>query len=290
MDDKKMEELKEEYMNVQPPKDGIRKLEETISRAKKDKKRTARLHYFRNAAAGMAAMFAGVFVMVNVNADIAHAMGEFPIIGGIIKVITLNQYQEEQENYHADIKVPKLEGEEESEGIQKVNEAVKKDTDALIAQCKEEFENETGKKGVDADYDVITDTKDWFTLRLSIVETQAGAQQMERYYNINRRTGKMVTSLSELFQEGSDYITPISENIKEQMREQMKADKDKIYWLDSEEGFEETDFAQISENQNFYLNETGSLVISFDEYEVAPGFMGAVTFEIPQEVISLILK
>lgn len=290
MKDKKMEELKEEYMNVQPPKDGIRKLEETISRARKDKKRTARIHYFRNTAAGMAAMFAGVFVMVNVNADIAHAMGELPFIGGMIKVITINQYQEEKEDYYADIKVPKLEGEEEGEGIQKVNEAVKKDTDALIAQCKEEFKKETGKKGVDADYEVITDTDDWFTLRLSIVETQASSRQMERYYNINRKTGKMVTSLWELFQEGSDYITPISENIKKQMREQMKADQEKVYFLDSEEGFEDEDFQQISENQNFYVNEAGNLMISFDEYEIAPGYMGAVTFEIPKEVISSILK
>lgn len=290
MKDKKMEGLKEEYMNVQLPKDGIKQLEETINRAKKDKKRTARIHYFRNAAAGMAAMFAGVFVMVNVNADIAHAMGELPLIGGIIKVITINQYQEEKENYHANIKVPKLEGEEENEGIQSVNEAVKKDTDALIAQCKEEFEKESGKKAVDADFEVITDTDDWFTLQLSIVETQASGLQMERYYNINRKTGKMVTSLSELFQKDSDYITPISENIKEQMREQMKADSEKVYFLDSEEGFEEDDFKQISENQNFYVNEAGNLVISFDEYEVAPGYMGAVTFEIPKEIISSLLK
>ncbi|OJT72202.1 anti-sigma factor, partial [Clostridioides difficile] len=33
------------------------------------------------------------------------------------------------------------------------------------------------------------------------------------------------------------------------------------------------------------FNKNGNLVISFDEYEVAPGYMGAVEFVIPNKVI-----
>ncbi|MER2115170.1 MAG: RsiV family protein, partial [Solibacillus isronensis] len=37
--------------------------------------------------------------------------------------------------------------------------------------------------------------------------------------------------------------------------------------------------------QNFYITEDGKLVLSFDEYEIAPGFMGLVTVEIPTKLL-----
>lgn len=49
-------------------------------------------------------------------------------------------------------------------------------------------------------------------------------------------------------------------------------------------------FQGITEQTNFYFNEKDELVIAFDEYEVAPGSMGAPEFVIPQEVTAAILK
>ena len=48
-------------------------------------------------------------------------------------------------------------------------------------------------------------------------------------------------------------------------------------------------FTTIKADQNFYITEEGKLVIVFDEYEVAPGYMGIVEFEIPTEVLADIL-
>ncbi|WP_334309184.1 RsiV family protein [Clostridioides difficile] len=45
------------------------------------------------------------------------------------------------------------------------------------------------------------------------------------------------------------------------------------------------DFESINKYQDFYFNKDGNLVISFDEYEVAPGYMGAVEFVIADKVI-----
>ena len=82
------------------------------------------------------------------------------------------------------------------------------------------------------------------------------------------------------------YIPLISENIKQQMLAQMKENLDKIYWV---EGSQEEDivelFESIKKEQNFYISDEGKLVISFDKYEVAPGYMGIVEFEIPTELI-----
>lgn len=76
------------------------------------------------------------------------------------------------------------------------------------------------------------------------------------------------------------------------MRHQMKEDPDKIYWVS---GTGDKDimpgdmFKKISANQNFYINKDHKLVISFDKYDVAPGYMGVVEFVIPTDVISKVL-
>ena len=46
----------------------------------------------------------------------------------------------------------------------------------------------------------------------------------------------------------------------------------------------EDDFKGLSGDESFYFNQQGLLVITFDEDEVAPGYMGAVEFTIPADV------
>ena len=43
-------------------------------------------------------------------------------------------------------------------------------------------------------------------------------------------------------------------------------------------------FRQIAENQDFYVNTDGHVVICFNEYEVAPGYMGCVEFVLADTV------
>ena len=46
----------------------------------------------------------------------------------------------------------------------------------------------------------------------------------------------------------------------------------------------------IGPDQNFYFNESGELVLVFDDYTVAPGSMGMPEFTIPAEVYETLLK
>ena len=120
------------------------------------------------------------------------------------------------------------------------------------------------------------------------VTVTEGVLPSNYYYTIDLNTGERL-QLKDLFYEGADYITPISENIKEQMKEQMAADENKIYWLDDPE-VPEWNFEHITDETAFYLNENGNIVISFNEGDVAPMYMGVVTFEIPDEVVRDIRK
>lgn len=70
------------------------------------------------------------------------------------------------------------------------------------------------------------------------------------------------------------------------MKQQMKEDPNKIYWVTDEDA---EPFKHIQPDQTFYITEDHKLVISFDEYEVAPGYMGVTEFKIPTSVISNLL-
>ena len=102
--------------------------------------------------------------------------------------------------------------------------------------------------------------------------------EMDYYYTIDLKTGERL-ALKDLFKEGSDYITPISENIKSQMRGQMD-DTEVPEW----------NFTSINDDTSFYINADGNLVISFNEGDVGPMSMGVVEFTIPHDVIADILK
>lgn len=97
--------------------------------------------------------------------------------------------------------------------------------------------------------------------------------------------------LGSLFQEKADYRAVISKEIRRQMRQQMKADSSKSYFIDTKKDDVPVDeFKKISGSQNFYLTSSGDLVIVFDKYEVAPGYMGAPEFTISKKLLSSILE
>ena len=131
--------------------------------------------------------------------------------------------------------------------------------------------------------EVINTTEDYFTLKLICYMASGSGTEWNYYYTIDLNTGERL-QLKDIFTEGADYITPISENIKTQMQEQMDADENVYYWLHDE--FEEWNFKSIKEDQSFYLDEEGNIVINFNEGDVAPMYMGVVEFKIPEEVIS----
>ncbi|MEE1342129.1 MAG: RsiV family protein, partial [Lachnospiraceae bacterium] len=133
----------------------------------------------------------------------------------------------------------------------------------------------------------LSTTQDYFTLKLICYQGAGSGYQWNHYYTIDLNTGERL-QLKDIFKEGVDYITPISENIKAQMKEQMEKDENVSYWLNDE--IEEINFKAITPNTSFYLNEKGNVVIGFDEGEVAPMYMGTVEFEIPNEVVKDIRK
>jgi len=180
---------------------------------------------------------------------------------------------------------------EKKENLQKsmeeINAEIRTITEPFIEEFKTNLENEEGYQDLIVESEVINSTSEYFTLKLICYTASASGAEWNYYYTIDLNTGERIL-LEDIFAEGADYVTLISENIKVQMEEQMAADENVHYWLHEE--MEEFNFTKIAEDQSFYLNENSEVVISFNEGDVAPMYMGVVEFVIPQEVIGDIRK
>ncbi|MDD6810521.1 MAG: RsiV family protein [Lachnospiraceae bacterium] len=307
LDLKKIENAKKQYEVIKMSEAQIEAMKNRIDEAKKEKRKRNKGHAIRNIAAAAAAV--AVFVALpNTSPTIAYAMSNIPVLGKLVEVVTFRDYQYESERNNADIKVPELvventeqtiDGDQESgkadgqiqENLKKtteeINAEIQEITEQIAAEFEENLQYEEGYQDVLVKSEIIATTDDYFTLKLVCYRGAGSGAEWDYFYTIDLTTGNRL-ALKDLFVEGADYITPISENIKEQMREQMKADEMVYYWVDDE--IEEWNFKAITDETSFYLNEQNEIVVAFDEYEVAPGYMGCVEFVIPNEVTAAIRK
>lgn len=293
MKDKRLEEMKQDYENIRIPKELRQRVEMGIREAKEEKnmkKKSKVMVYVGRVAGGVVAAMLVITVMANSGAAIAHAMAKIPVIGAIAEVVTFREYESSENNMEANIKIPEVsvkneDGTVNEETTQKINKSIQEYTDEIIAQYEADVEaagDGEGHMDVELDYSVITDSDRLFSIRFDQLLVMASGTQMVKIYHIDKQTGEMI-NLAGLFKENVDFAGPISENIKQQMKEQMAADEMITYWVDSDTP--EWDFESVKEDTTFYVNEAGKLMIVFDEYEVAPGYMGSVEFEIPTEVV-----
>ncbi len=288
-----LQEMRKGYEEIPVPNKGREMVEQTIERAKRDKRRKRKLIWLRNTAAGAAAAFACIIVLANSSPQIAHAMEQVPVLGAVVRAVTLRTYEAKEGDYEADAEIPQIVAEggqgELTEGTEEINMDIQQFTDQLISEFEADRKEYTdGRESLDISYETVVDNERLYTIKVWAVQTAASGAETVRYYTLDKTAGRQL-HLKDLFEEGSDYVSVLSDLIKSQMRAQMQADEGKVYFLDDED-VPESNFEKIQEDQNFYINEGGHLVIVFDEYEVAPGYMGVVSFEIPTEEIAEILR
>lgn len=281
MNNRKIDDLIEDYMNIKISDKLEDRVNEAIKESKKIKKRGINM---KKGFIGVAASVAVIIGMLNVSPAFADAVKEVPIVGNLVNLVVVKNYKVNDKNVEADINVSKIDGLKNKELQDNLNEE-------FMKQGKEAYENlikeipdiGEGKKYVGMDYKIKSETDSILSIEVSKSEIQASGYETRKHYVIDKEK-QVVLTLPLIFKDKS-YVDVISDNIKEQMRKQMKEDEGKSYFIDSEKDFAEDDFKKIAENQDFYINSNNDLVICFDEYEVAPGYMGPVEFVIPKEIV-----
>lgn len=285
-----MKRWKTEYEQIKVPGELKERMEETMKKAGQDKKRAKRIRMMRYAGSA-AAVIAIVLILPNTSRTAAAAMQQIPVLGELFKVVTVREYQVDEDRYIADVKVPEVVSEENEgparESADAINFDIQKVTDELIEEFKQNMEEfEDGYQDLLIDSEVLVNDDKWFSLDLVLYQGAGSGYEQHRHYTIDKTTGKRA-ALSDFF--GEDYVETISESVKSQMRQRMAEDENVTYWIDNED-VPEWNFESIAEDQDFYVNADGKVVVCFNEYEVAPGYMGAQEFTVERAVVEGMLK
>ena len=279
--------------------------QERLERYRREKKKAAKVRFFRCTAAAAAALMACMTVGVNSSEVFAREMGELPVIGALARVLTVRSWHGTDGDYEIDLEVPRIEAEAAQEAqtqpvqdfTEKINEEIEKIVDAYMEEARAEFQEykkaffETGgtqeewndrKMDITVDYTVKYQKDNLLSLELVTAKGWVAASQERHYYNLDLDREQALT-LEDIL--GEDYVRICNESIDAQIREQVRTDEMKSYFgygpdgeQDDEMGIE--GFTTVSKDTKFYLNEEGNPVIVFDEYEIAPGYMGMPEFEI----------
>ena len=272
-----MEMWKEEYDQIPVPQEARDRIEAGIMRARLEKKRSDRMKNMKRTGVTAAALVLTFGIAVNASPVVAQAMDGIPVIGSIARVVTIRNYNESTDNgMMADISVPQIDG----------NVAANVEMDAyakeLIARYEKEvvaqLGQEEGHYALESSYEVVSDNDKYVSIRINTVETMASGAEFVKIFTVDKATGQTVSLKDYL--NSPEKLEAVSQNIKDQMAAQMAEDEGKVYFTEGEVG----GFTGLTGDENFYLNEAGELVIVFGEYEVAPGYMGTVSFTIPNDV------
>lgn len=281
--DKNLERLKSKYMDIEIPSDLDDVVNKALNRSRKKNRTPIKI------LVGSGAVAAQLMVGLNTNPVLSKSLSDVPVIGNVINVMTFVEFKVDDEKHHASIKVPSISNLKDNDLEKSLNEKYLKENKQLYQEFMQEVESlkkqGDGHIGVESGYLVKTDNEKILSIGRYVVNTVGSSSTIFKYDTIDKKK-QVILTLPILFK-NQKYIETISENIKDQMKQQMKEDKTKVYWiLDAEVENPIDPFENITANHNFYINQDNKLVISFDKYEVAPGYMGVVEFIIPTELLS----
>lgn len=282
---KQINKLKKEYDDIEIPSELDEMVKQSIQRAKASKKKHSPWRQWSIGVVAASALFIG---SINVSPALAQSMANVPVLGAIVEVFTVQTLTMDKDTYQAELKTPAISGLED-EGLQaSLNEKYIEENKELFKQFEEDVadmeEVGAGHLGIDTGYEIKTDTDQILSIARYEVNTVGSSSTTMTYDTIDKQNNVLIT-LPSLFKDDS-YIKVISSYLTKEMKQQMADDENISYFA-----FEgpDLDFQAIQANQNFYITADHKLVISFDKYEIAPGYMGVVTFEIPSDVLSDVL-
>lgn len=282
-----MNRFRNEYENIEIPDELEFLVRTTIKEQEKKMKRKNIINKSVIAAAVAGVVFVG---SINLSSEISYALSEVPVLGSIVRVLTFKTFELKDNNFDAELKTPAIEGLDSNlEAI--LNEKYLDENQKLYDDFMKEIDElkkadmEEAHMGIASGYEVKTDTDKLLVIGRYVVNTVGSSSTTIQYDTIDKQN-KLLITLPSLFKDEA-YIDIISENIKAQMKEQMK-DENNVYWLEDEMMGDEN-FSKIDKNQSFYITKDNQLVIAFDKYEVAPGYMGNPEFIIPSELLKDVL-
>lgn len=253
------------------------------------RRRTPRQMFSRIAstAAVCVLLFAGLtFGAVNVSPALAQNLASNPALAPLVNIITFHRFQLSEGNMTLDVQTPHITGLSDPA----LEKALNEEFDTLASTVIHAFQADLQDlrdhapeldphMSMTFGYTVLTNTPSHLSLDIYQINSAGSAGAWHHYYTVDKNTQQLVT-LSSLFREGADYITPISSYIRQEIQRRLEKEPSS-YWQEEDHI---PAFSSIRADQPFYIDTSGRLVICFEQYEIGPGSTGSPTFTIPSSV------
>lgn len=291
----KLEAMKKKYDQITIPEELDIRIQKEIQKSRRQQEEKGKagsgktkkiIHVMEAAAAAACILFTAA---LNMSPVFAKEAGQLPVIGGLARILTFRSYETEKDDIAVAVEIPTIEMIAEDTGItvEEINQEIldccnQYAEDAL--RRAEEYRTaflETGgtleewaehQIKIAVGYEIKRQGSDYLSFVIRGTESWTTAYSESRYYNLDLRTGEIVTLKDML---GENYIELANESIREQIAEREKSGE--TFFTEEEGGF-----AGISEDAKFYINEDDRPVIVFGKYEIAPGSSGEPEFEITE--------
>lgn len=200
---------------------------------------------------------------------------EVPLLKEVISVITGEVFFYHTGQARVEITVPQVNS--DAPIFKDLNKLYLKEGENAYLGSLEEIEAIKDQQiGIFGHYQVLVNNDRFLVIEQFLEKIIGGSMNTKRFVTIDKKN-EVVLSLPMLFQ-NKDYLHIISEDVYRQMQENVSHDKSQIYWpIINKEDF------KLIDDPEFYIDTEGYLVISFEKYEVAPGYMGTPKFRIDNE-------
>lgn len=258
-------------------------VEKTILESQKERKTIYKPNYIKFVASAIACSFIFFVFMININPTFAASIAEIPILKDVAKIFTIKEFKEEDDTKLINAKIPALENTGNTDLEKRVNYEIMLKINEVLEEAEQRAEEykkaviETGGKeedyhpiNIQIDYKVGYSSEKTVSFMIMKSETLASAYTEMYFYNVDIETGKNLNLRDVL---GSNYKKIVDEEIYKEIEERSK-NPENIYFKKGEGGFEGIE----NEYQKFYINSEGKVVIVFEKYEIAPGYMGIQEF------------
>lgn len=301
-EDSELYEAGKRYAAIPVP-EGLRDMiRDTLQEHQKERRRKDRARRMKRGVrialktmGSLAAAIVIFMIPLNTNEAFAEQIQDTPVLGTLAKVLTIRSYSYTENDMNVSVNAPEVVEENPTDTfIADVNAEIAGIVETYEADAKQRFEEykraffETGGTeeewggrtcDIDVDYRVTYNEGAVLSLILTTTESWAAVYGQQYYYNLDMQNDRYLT-LEDML--GEDWVQICNESIVAQIEERI-ADGDACYWgygRDADDDMEIEGFTSVSDQTRFYINADGNVVVCFDKYEIAPGYMGWQEFEI----------
>lgn len=303
---KAVRDSKEYYDEIQIPEELNEVVQKAIntSRATKmnvrrrDRRRNVLKYTLRAAAAVVLMFIAGL----NTSKSFADEIHDLPVIGSLAKVLTIRSYDSHEDGKNIVVNVPEIQvdgsyaqGEETEKFVGDINEEIQKIIDEYVADAQKNFdeykeaflatggtEEEWADRDIDINvgYEIKYQDDRIVSFVLTGYESWVNYSQKQVFYNLDLESNQYISLKDRL---GENWVELANKQIVAEIERRVN-DEGCIFWGygdNKDTAFE--GFQSVDEETDFYINESGNVVIVFEKYSIGPGSTGIQEFEILAE-------